>query len=230
MKLVGDFSWESPQHRNAESECDWCAPRFQTTGRLHGNAQRWESNKAINKTGHSLVQDKIEVEGALTGPLLLLLLLLLSFHRDTEEENSQQSHGEEEHASLHPRHLSRVTVHCSSSVTTLKIFTFSIYRRFFGVVLCRFVARCSVPAGWTHSENSSPARFKPGWLSFSFSWGRKKKEAVKQGRMEERSDTRGETQNFTLTHEGGGGGDGLCISGGDSPQSHKEGPIFKKKK
>lgn len=73
-------------------------------------AMRIESNKAVNNTGHSLVQDKIKVESAVTGPLLLLLLLLLlalqlSFDGDVEEENSQQNQSEE-HASVRSRHLS----------------------------------------------------------------------------------------------------------------------------
>lgn len=135
-------------NRNVETESDRCALGFQTTGRLHGNAQRWESNKAINNIGHSLVQDKIEVEGALTGPLLLLLLLLLSlqlsFHRDIEEENSQQSQCEER-ASLCPRHLSRLLL-TSPTPWQLKIFTFSLYRLFSesSAYNALFLSRCPV--------------------------------------------------------------------------------------
>lgn len=92
-------------------------------GRLHGDAQRWESNKAINNVGHSLVQDKIEVECALTGPFLLLLLISLQ-HRDAEREKSQQSQGEE-HASLRPRHLSRFLL-TSPTLWQIEIFTLSI--------------------------------------------------------------------------------------------------------
>lgn len=165
-------------NRNVETESDRCALRFQTTGRLHGNAQRWESNKAINNIGHSLVQDKIEVEGALTGPLLLLLLLLslqLSFHRDIEEENSQQSQCEER-ASLCPRHLSRLLL-TSPTLWQLKIFTFSLYRLFSEstVYNALFLSRCPVrlrafslkdsslvKAGLTKSSRSAEKKKKWG--------------------------------------------------------------------
>lgn len=166
-------------NRNVETESDRCALGFQTTGRLHGNAQRWESNKAINNIGHSLVQDKIEVEGALTGPLLLLLLLLLSlqlsFHRDIEEENSQQSQCEER-ASLCPRHLSRLLL-TSPTPWQLKIFTFSLYRLFSesSVYNALFLSRCPVrlrafslkdsslvEAGLTKSSRSAEKKKKKG--------------------------------------------------------------------
>lgn len=186
-------------NRNVEAESDGCAPRFQTTGRLHGNAQRWESNKAINNRGHSLVQDKIEVEGALTGPLLLLLLLLLSpqlsFHRHIEEENSQQSQGDE-HASLRPRHLSRFTVDYSNTTPwQAESFTFSLCRR----SLNRLFSSASGPVRSSAFSPQESLLSRPLQV-FSFRWGGEKN-AVEQGRMEERSDTRGETQNSTFTQE-----------------------------
>lgn len=44
---------------------------------------------------------------------------------------------------------------------------------------------------------------RAGSPSLSAGEEKKKKKAVKQDRMEERSDTRGETQNFTFTQERG---------------------------
>lgn len=99
----------------------------------------------INNIGDSLVQNKVEVECALAGPLLLLLLLWISprlcFHRDTEEENSKQSQSEE-HASLCPRHLSRLLL-TGQTLRHLKIFTFlsivcflSFFWEFAQVFLC----------------------------------------------------------------------------------------------
>lgn len=151
-----------PNSRLHETKSDWCAPRFQTTGRLHGNAQRWESNKAINNFGHSLVQDKIEVEGALTGPFLLLLLLLslqLSFHRDAEWENSQQSQSEE-HASLRPRHLSRFLL-TSPTLWQTVIFTFSIYHLFLNRLCVNITLFLGVLSSlsWVHSAHSSLVQF-----------------------------------------------------------------------
>lgn len=168
-----------------ETESDWCALRFQTTRRLHGNAQRWESNKAINNIGHLLVQDKIEVEGALTRPLLLLLLLSLqlSFHRHIEEENSQQSQCEE-HASLCPRHLSRLLL-TSPTRWQLKIFTFSLYRPFpeSTVYNALILSRCPVRL---RAFSLKKSLTKAGLTkSFSFSWEKKRSEAG-QDKGEER--------------------------------------------
>lgn len=177
-----------------EHESDWCALRSQTTRRLHGNAQRWESNKAINKMGHLLVQDKIEVEGALTRSLLLLLLL--SFHRHIEKENSQQSQ-REEHASLCPRHLSRLLL-TSPTRWQLKIFTFYLCRLFSEATACNALILSRRPVRWrafTLKKSSTKAGLTKSSRSAD------KKREVKQGRIKERSDTQGRTQNSTLTQE-----------------------------
>ena len=86
--------------------------------------------------------------------------------------------------------------------------------------------RCSVfcPGRLDAFREQQSCSVQAGLALLLFQLGKKKKEAVKQGRMEERSDTRGETQNFTLTHEGGG--EVVSITGWDYAQSHKVGPTL----
>lgn len=170
---------------------DWCAPRFQTTTRLHGNAQRPEINKAINNIRDSLVQNKIEVEGALAGPLLLLLLLLslqLSSDRDIETENSNYSQ-DEEHASPCPRHLSRLLL-TTPALQQLKSFT-SPYHPF-PDGLCahtqpRFLVTFSFTLFWVHSVWKNLVKTEPASPSLLFRLreeGGKKKRSTKAGQDE----------------------------------------------
>lgn len=156
----------------------WCALRFQTTSRLHGNAQRPETNKAINNIRDSLVQDKIEVEGALAGPLLLLLLLLLSLQlssdRGIETENSNYGQ-DEEHASPCPRHLSRLLL-TTPALQQLKSFTSPSTICFqtdsVHIPPCFLV---SFPLCWVHSVSESFVQKNRPLRVFFFDWEKKKK-------------------------------------------------------
>lgn len=67
--------------------------------------------------------------------------------------------------------------------------------------------RCSVFSprrlGAFREQESCSVQAGLALLLFQLGKKKKKKRAVKQDRMEERSDTRGETQNFTFTQERG---------------------------